>query len=150
MLKQQYRILKYIYKNPEIKKSELLQKFPDFEKHERGISEYVYVTNKNKDAVSEIEEKLFKEASEKHLPILESSEYVDKNMPKDIQNITDNSLITYSTKLNFQEYLENKRHDEFVFWLPYAITTFIALVSAAPTIYKIVIFIYELFQKSTH
>lgn len=150
MLKQQYRILKYIYKNPETKKSKLLQKFPDFEKYERSISEYVYVTSKNNNTVSEIEEKLFNEANEKHLSILESSEYVRNNMPKDIQNITDNSLITYSTKLNFQEYLESNRHDEFVFWLPYTITTFIALVSAAPTIYKIVMFICELFQKSTH
>ena len=58
MLKQQYRILKYIYKNPEITKSALLQKFSDFEKHERSISEYVQVTNKNKDIVEETKLKL--------------------------------------------------------------------------------------------
>lgn len=149
MLKQQYQILKYIYKNPEITKSALLQKFSDFEKHERSISEYVQVTDKNTDVEAEIREKLFIETSEKHMTNIEASEYVEKHMPKNIENITDNSLITYSAKLNFQEYLESKRHNAVLFWLPYAITTFIALISAAPTIYKIIMFIFSLFEKST-
>lgn len=149
MLKRQYRILKHIYKHPEITKSALLQKFPDFQKHEKSISEYVQVTDKNKDIVSETQEMLHYEASKKHMTVSEQTMYVNKNMPKNIQNTIDDSLITYSAKLNFQEYLENKKHKAFLFWLPYIITTFIALISAAPTIYKIIIFILNLLQKST-
>lgn len=149
MLKQQYRILKYINKNPEITKSELLHKFPDFEKYEQSISEFVFLNNSNKDIIKETRERLVHEADEKGLRVSQISDYVRKNMPENIQNITDNSLITYSTKLNFQEYLESKRNKAVLFWLPYAITTFIALISAAPTIYKIIIFICNLFEKST-
>lgn len=129
MLKRQYRILKYIYKNPEIKKSELMQKFSDFEKYEKSISEYVLVTDKNFDVESEIREKLSCEAMQKHMNNSEISEYINQNIPKDIQNTTNNSLIFFSANLKFQEELENRRRNAFLFWFPYSITTIIAIAS---------------------
>lgn len=129
MLKQQYRILKYIYKNPEIKKSALLQKFPDFEKYERSISEFVFQNDSNQDIVEKTRDQLIHEADKKGLSVAQINAYVNNNMPKDIQNITDYSLITYSTNLEFQKFFEKKRHDTLIFWFPYAITTLIAFSS---------------------
>lgn len=62
MTKEQYKILKYIHKNPDTTKSELLEKFPDFEKYETSISEYVFKDNKNGVETSELESKIYDEA----------------------------------------------------------------------------------------
>lgn len=128
MLKKTYAILKYIYKNPNISKSELLRNFPDFETYEQCISAYIYVTDNNTDIVSEIDTKLRVEASNKGLNMSEASKYVANNMP-DIQNVTDNNLIIYSTNLAFDEYHEKRKRELLLFWLPYSITTVIAICS---------------------
>ena len=148
MLKETYRILKYIYKNPQITKSELLAKFPDFEKYKSTIKPYTIKDDKNEDKEANAELKLIQEASAQHLSNINVEKYVKKNMP-DVKNITDNSLICYSTNFVFEEYMERRRHEAWLFWFPYTITTIIAVISATPTIWKIICFICELFSKGT-
>lgn len=135
MVKQQYRILKYIYKNPRITKSSLLKKFYDFEKYKASISEYVHEENENKDIESKIRDSLIADTNGKGMSMSEIENYVKNNMPEDIQNIIDNSLIFFSTNLKFQEYFEKKRHDTLLFWLPYTITTIIAIASLIARFY---------------
>lgn len=144
MLNREYRILKYIYKNPKITKSKLLQKFHDFEEYETSISEYVFEESKNIDNVSETRGFLINKAVDSKMPIREVSKYVDANMP-DVENIIDNSLIFFSAKKSFKEYLEKRRHDRWLFLFPYAITTMISIISASPTIYKIIKFMLKFF-----
>lgn len=148
MLNREYRILKYIYKHPKITKLKLLQKFHDFEEYQTSISEYVFEENKNKDDISETRDCLVNQALDAEMSIGEISEYVKKNMP-DIENIVDNSLIFFSTKKSFKEYLEKRRHDRWLFLFPYAITTMISFISASPTIYKIIKFVINFFTKGT-
>lgn len=145
MLNRTYRILKYIYKHPKITKAKLVEKFRDFEKYQSCISEYVIVENENRDKESEIREELVLKASELGLSIGEQCEYINSNMPENIDNSIDNSLIFYSTNNLFQLEIEHRRHDARLFWIPYSITTIIAAVAAAPTIYKIFNFICNLF-----
>lgn len=128
MLKTTYKILKYIYKHPSTTRATLLNNFSDFKTYENTINDYVTKVDKNRDLEQEAVEKLFEEASRLNMPIGEQSEYVRNHMP-DIQNVTDNSLISYSTNLNFEEHLEKRRHDRWLFWFPYIVTTVIAIVS---------------------
>lgn len=128
MLKKTYKILKYIYKNPNISKSELEKKFSDFEKYQSCISSYVSVNDTNEDIEEETRSKLNLECQKLGLKIGESAEYVSKHMAN-VQNITDDSLIFYSTNLTFDEYYEKRKHDTWFFWFPYTITTLIAIAS---------------------
>ncbi len=147
MLNRTYRILKYIYKHPRITKARLLEKFRDFEKYQSCISEYVIVENENRDRESEIMEKLILKAGELGLSIGEQCEYINANMPEDIDNPVYNSLIFYSTNNLFQLEIERRRHDARMFWVPYIITTIMAIIAAAPTIHKIFKFIFQIFLK---
>lgn len=147
MLNRTYRILKYIYKHPRITKAKLLEKFRDFEKYQSCISEYVIVENESKDREYEIMEKLILKAGELGLSIGEQCEYVNANMPENLDNSVDNSLIFYSANNLFQLEIERRRRDARMFWVPYTITTVIAIISAAPTIYEIFNFILQLFLK---
>lgn len=135
MLKKTYKILKYIYKNPNISKSELEKKFSDFEKYQSCISSYVSVKDTNKDIEEETRSKLNLECQKLGLKIVESAEYVSKHMAN-VQNITDDSLIFYSTNLTFDEYYEKRKHDTWLFWFPYTITTLIAIASLLDQIFK--------------
>lgn len=83
MTKAQYKILKYIHKNPDTTKSELLEKFPDFEKYETGISEYAFKEDKNGIEISELESKLYGEADKLNIPVGKQAEYVKSKMPED-------------------------------------------------------------------
>lgn len=134
MLKKTYKILKYIYKNPNISKSELEKKFSDFEKYQSCISSYVSVNDTNKDIEEETRSKLNLECQKLGLKIGESAEYVSKHMAN-VQNITDDSLIFYSTNLTFDEYHEKRKHDTWFFWFPYTITTLIAIASLLAQIF---------------
>lgn len=126
MTKQHYKVLKYIHKHQPIRKSDVLKKFPDFEKYLTHISEYLDIEDQNKDIQKSVESQLVKEAKELGLNVGETSEYIQSYMPNDNPN---DSYIFYSTKLLFQEYLEKKRHDAWLFWFPYIITTIIAIAS---------------------
>lgn len=128
MLKKSYKILKYIYRNPAISKRKISQRFPDFEKYEHTISGYVIIVDNNVDIEQECEEKLVLEANEKGLNLSEQADYIRKNM-KNVNNIYDRELVLYSTNLKFDEYREKKRHDILLFWVPYIITTIIAIIS---------------------
>lgn len=128
MLKKTYKILKYIYKNPNISKSELEKKFSDFEKYQSCISSYVSINDTNEDIEEETRHKLNLECQKLGLKIGESAEYVSKHMAN-VQNITDDSLILYSTNITFDEYHEKHKRDTWLFWFPYTITTLIAIAS---------------------
>lgn len=128
MLKKSYKILKYIYKNPAISKMKVCHKFPDFEKYEHTISSYVIIADNNVDVEQEYEEKLMLEANEKGLNLSEQAAYIRENM-KNIENIYDKELVLYSTNLKFDEYREKKGHDMWLFWVPYTITTIIAIIA---------------------
>lgn len=128
MLNKSYKILKYIYHNPNITKEEILKKFPEFEKYKNCILEYVLVADNNIDIVGTYEEKLFKEADRLNLNVSEKSSYIEENMP-DEENVIDNKLILYSTNLKFDEYYEKKIHDAWLFWFPYTVTTLIAIAA---------------------
>ena len=126
MLKKSFKILKYIYKNPGVTKERLVQRFPEFDKYRKFISDYVIVEDKNINIESEYEEKLLLEAQKKNLNISETAEYVNNNM-LDILNAIDDKQIFYSVNLNFNEFYEKKKHEACLFWFPYIITTLIAL-----------------------
>lgn len=128
MLNKSYKILKYIYRNPNITKEKVLKKFPEFMKYENCISEYVIVTDNNVDVVGKYEEKLIMEVDQLNLNISEMSSYIERNMP-DIKNAIDDRLILFSTNLKFDEYYEKKKHDAWLFWFPYIITTLIAIAA---------------------
>lgn len=128
MLNKSYKILKYIYRNPNITKEKVLKKFPEFMKYENCISEYVTVTDNNADVVGKYEEKLIMEADQLNLNRSEMSSYIERNMP-DIKNVIDDRLILFSTNLKFDEYYEKKKHDARLFWFPYIITTLIAIAA---------------------
>lgn len=135
MIKKVYTILKYVHKNPNISKNELLSKFPNFGKYEHCISEYVCIDDNNVDIMSEVREKLIVEATALGLNSSEIAEYERTHM-QNIQNVTDDNLIVYSTNLKFDEYMEKHKHDILLFWLPYSITTLIAIASLIAQILK--------------
>lgn len=143
ILKDECRILKYIKENPDITKSELLRKFPHFDNIRKDIIHCLDETNKNHDIFKEKED----DYNEK-LYVYQIPEYVSGEIdpPEFIEN---NDNITYRINRAGREYFEKKHHDFWFFILPYGITTFIALISAAPTIYKIFKFICNLFVQGT-
>lgn len=128
MLKRTYKILKYIHKNPNISKSKLLKKFSDFEKYQNTVSEYIVMTDTNKFFEQDKTENLIIEAEQLGLNMLEVSDFI-KNHSKESTISHDDSLVFYSTNLKFDEYLENKKHKDFLFWVPYTITTILAIAS---------------------
>lgn len=128
MLNKLYKILKYIYHNPNITKEKVLIKFPEFMKYENCISEYVIVTDNNVDIVGKYEEKLILAAEQLNINMSKIPSYIEENMPE-IKNVIDDTLILYSTNLKFDEYYEKKKHDAWLFWFPYLITTLIAVAA---------------------
>lgn len=128
MLEKTYKILKYISKRPNTTKQELTKKFSFFENYKNTILDYVYIVDKNVDFVQQNEEKLISEAEQQGLCISEISKYVNERM-SDVKSETDDELIFYSTNLKFEEYCERKRQNALMFWVPYIITTVIAIIS---------------------
>lgn len=97
-------------------------------KYENCISEYVIVTDNNVDIVGKYEEKLILAAEQLNINMSKIPSYIEENMP-DIKNVIDDTLILYSTNLKFDEYYEKKKHDAWLFWFPYLITTLIAVAA---------------------
>lgn len=128
MLKKTYKILRHIHRNPNITKEKLNKNFADFEKYHNTISDYVNVVDENIDYEQLCEEKYILDAEKRELNISESAKYVENKM-QGIKNVTDDTLIYYSTNLKFDEYCEKKRHDALLFWVPYTITTVLAIAS---------------------
>lgn len=131
MVKRQRKILKYIYKHPDTTLSVILREFPDFEKYESASKDYLSIANRYVDIKGELERQLYIEAENNGVPYEERQNYIDSHMPLDkVTSVPDeNDYKFYSTNLNFQEYLENRRHEACLFWIPYVITTAIAIMS---------------------
>lgn len=121
MLKREIKVLKYVKKHPDITRKVLYEKFPFLE------DDYHYV---QKHLVAYGEEPIFYNG-------LETGEY----------QLTDNS--TYRLSHEGEQFFKDKSDKFWSFILPYGITTFIALISATPTIYKIFKFICGLFVQGT-
>ena len=121
MLKRELKVLKYVKRHPDVTRKVLYEKFPFLK------DDYHYV---QQHLAAEGEEPIFYNG-------LETGEY----------QLTDNS--TYRLSHEGEQFFKDKSDKFWSFILPYGITTFIALISAAPTIYKIFKFIYNLFVKGT-
>lgn len=121
MLKREIKILKYIKRHPNVTRKTLFCKFPNFGK------DYNHM-------------KCCFDA-EGDEPII-----VDGVDTGETQ-LTDKS--TYRLNYKGEQFLEERSDKFWSFILPYGITTFIALISAAPTIYKIFKFICNLFVQGT-
>lgn len=121
MLKRELKVLKYVKKHPDVTRKVLYEKFPFLEYNYCYIRKYL---------MPDGEEPVFHngyDTGEKQL--------------------TDNS--TYRLSHEGEQFFQDKSNKFWSFILPYGITTFIALISAAPTIYKILKFICNLFTKGT-
>lgn len=121
-LTREIKILSYIRRHTAVTGKQLTKKFPD-------IDEYYY------------------HLKEKNICVEEAANVYSKE-DRDKMKISDDEPIIYLTIFGDDVVLKHRRE----FWsfiLPYGITTFIALVSAAPTIYKIVKFICNLFTQGT-
>lgn len=128
MLNKTYRILKYIQKNPGVSKTTLAEKFPDFCKYEPCISGYAEKTCKNESHEDSEMENLILKAVGLGMDVSSIDEYVKSNMPSAQQPTADSSIV-YSTTLKFDEYREQRIRNLFLFLVPYAITTAIAIAS---------------------
>lgn len=118
MRTRDYRVLKYVKRHPEVTKRNLYEKYDFLEKDYKYIGDFLCIENQEPE--------------------------VDNGMPTGKWLIVDTS--TYVLNHAGYEQLEKKRHDTWLFWFPYAVTTIIAAISAAPTVVKIVKFICNLFQ----
>lgn len=85
-------------------------------------------------------------------------DYIDIEHPEpelnDNGNPTGNWVVgessTFSINHFGEEILEKRRHDKWLFWFPYIVTTIIALISAAPTIYKIINYFCRIFSSGIY
>ncbi len=118
MRTRDYRVLKYIKRHPEVTRENLYKKFDFLEKDYEYVSPYLKIDNKQR--------------------------IVEDGMDTGKEEVVGSS--TYVLNHAGYEKLEKKRHDTWLFWFPYVITTIIATISATPTIVKIVKFICNLFQ----
>lgn len=121
MLKREIKVLKYVKKHPNVTRRVLYLKFPFLK------DDYCYV---DQYLIPDGEEPIV-------LNGMETGEY----------QLTDDS--TYRLSHTGEKFFQDKSDKFWSFILPYGITTFIALVSAAPTIYKIFKFICGLFAQGT-
>lgn len=122
ILTREMKILKYIYRKNAVTGKQLTKKFSDIDDYYNRLKEEYIREN-----VAKYELK---------------NSYIVKH------KIDPEEPIIFLT-IQGKDAVVKSKHEFWYFVLPYAITTFIALISAAPTIYKIVMFICGLFQKST-
>lgn len=121
-LTREIKILSYIRRHTAVTGQQLTKKFPD-------IDEYYF------------------HLKEKNIRVEKAVNVYGKE-DRDKMKITDDEPIIYLTIYGDDIVLKHRR--EFLhFILPYGITTFIALISSAPTIYKIFKFICNLFVQGT-
>ncbi len=116
MRKREYKVLKYVKRHPGVTKQRLYSKFPFLEDDFHYINDYFWIDDLEKDVCNGLE--------------TGTSHVVDTS--------------TYRLKHKGYEEIEKKRHDKWLFWFPYAITTIIAATSA---IFQALNFIMENFPK---
>lgn len=121
MLKRELKVLKYVKKHPDVTRKVLYQKFPLLQDDYCYVREYL---------IPDGEEPVF-----------------NNGYDTGEKQLTDDS--TYRLSHKGEQFFKDKIDKFWSFILPYGITTFIALVSAVPTIYKIFKFICGLFAQGT-
>lgn len=126
MLKSSYKMFKYIRKKGRITETSLSAKFPDFMELLHNNSCYYRKEDKNDEIFSEIETKLAQKTNELRMNATESSDYIHSHMPELSNNP---ELVTYEVTDKFLEFYEQKKEKLLLFWLPYSITTAIAIAS---------------------
>lgn len=107
MRTRDYKVLKYVKRHPEVTKKKLYEKYSFLESDYRYISVFLYIENQEPE--------------------------FDNGMPTGRWIVTDNS--TYALNHSGYEQLEKKRHDTWLFWFPYIITTLIAIASLIAQFY---------------
>lgn len=125
ILKDEYRILKYVKKHKVVTKSELIRIFPHFNSiwSNSIIQCYLDETNENREIFNKKQDEY-----DKNLFVLKNPSYVNGEIepPK---YVNDYDKITYRINRDGQEYFEKKQREFWVFILPYGITTIIAATS---------------------
>lgn len=121
MRTRDYKVLKYVKKHPEVTRENLYKKFDFLNSDYRYVADCLIIENQQ--------------------PAFENG------LPTGRWGVVDNS--TYRLNHFGYEQLEKKQHDAWLFWFPYAITTIIAAISAAPTAVKITEYVFDLFLKGT-
>lgn len=121
MLKRELKVLKYVKKHPGVTRKVLYEKFPFLEYQYAHIQKYLMPDDKS--------------------PTLFNEEGTIKYQFFDVSS--------YRLSHEGEQFFQDKSDKFWSFILPYGITTFIALVSAAPTIYKIFKYICDIFVQGT-
>lgn len=102
--KKTYQILKYIYRKKNVTYKELIKM--------TGVDE----ANRHSGYVSCLIENKF-------VRVWESTELIE------VDGIREHKVLGLKITLAGSAYVEQKRKDSFLFWVPYSITTFIALMN---------------------
>lgn len=138
--KEEAKILKYLKKKKKVNEKQVTEKFPDFDENYWFISTYIDKVDLSQKDFDD----LMVEFNQKR--------FVDKTIPEDAEPPEyqpNTERIFYQLSREGHEYFYKKRHDAWLFWFPYIVTTLISIVAAAPTIYKIFKFISGLFIQGT-
>ena len=101
MKKSEEKILRYIKRNPNVARKKLLKKFPNFDKEKRYLHGLYYV--------EDLEEVYYEESCCSEMEEVDSSKY----------------FLSREGEI----YFEQKHEKLLLFWLPYSITTAIAIAS---------------------
>lgn len=121
-LTREIKILKYIYFHKAVTGKQLTKKFPDID--------YYYPRLKP------------------HYICEDKAEDIYPKSIRDKKHISDDEPII-SLTIYGDDVVMKHRHEFYSFILPYGITTVIALISSAPTVYKIFKFLCNFFTKGT-
>lgn len=142
MVNRQRKILNYIHKYPGITRSAILRAFPDFKEYESISLEYLDIQNEYVDPEEYWELRLSYEASKNNITAGQTPEYIKSHMPENIfMSVPDpDDKKLYYTNLKYQEYIEKQFRENFIFWVPYGLTTFLALASL---VFQILNFIFK-------
>lgn len=119
--KSELKILKYIKKRGSVSELELRQKFKSFETDKYYISSLIQTRDLNEEE-SEMRRIQYYSSRDESIPVGLQEPYED-----DIES--NPYYITYTLSRAGYEYFYQKRHDAWLFWFPYGITTLIAATS---------------------
>lgn len=120
--KEETKTLKYIKKHKRVTEPMLKSKFPNFDNYRHYISSFIDRKDLNEEEFKRREFEFNKQHNGPKMPVSQAQQY-----QKDFED--DENKIIYSLSRQGYEYFYDKWHEALLFWLPYGITTFIALSS---------------------
>lgn len=140
MLKRELKILKYIKRNQPVSEPNLKRKFADFDLCYAYISNLIDIRDVSEEELERRRDEYFKKNEGKPQNKFKGEFPEPENNPKNV---------FYTLSHEGESFFEGRLSKRLSFILPYGITTFIALISATPTIYKIFKFTCNLFVQGT-